>query len=207
MDDSSEASHNKLVVAAGGESKDADSKRPISRPISIAASCVKMPPPLVPRGHNGNHSPSSTSMSSTPSAEGSSSQSEYFSYEPDDQTGSLKATPRTSMETSRPFSDWKPSLGTDYEILQSLKVGERFDEQVAVFEGILSKKRRRRGTGFQKVIFLFQHSGPLLCSSSLFSFQRFCRLDQGYLLYAKNRADVSFVLLTLAMASVCCAIN
>ncbi|OQV19046.1 Oxysterol-binding protein-related protein 3 [Hypsibius exemplaris] len=180
-----------FVAEVNNNTTNAKDVRPISLPITIsssslasassssvpnnnnnkmpAASSSAMPGRRVP-AHNGSHSPSSNSMSSTPSGDGSSSQSEYFSYEPTaERTGSLKATPTRHHATEKTFAEWKPSLGTEYEILQSLKVGERFDEQVAVFEGILSKKRRRRGTGFQK---------------------RYCRLDQGYLLYAKNRADM-----------------
>lgn len=122
--------------------------RPISRPNSIATDITNRTAQRTPNRRNDAQSPSSCASmsSSTPSGEGSSSQSEYFSYEADD-LGSLK----TATKPARTFEEWKPTLGTNYEILQSLKVGEKFDEQVPVFEGFLSKKRRRRGTGFQKV--------------------------------------------------------
>ncbi|XP_055347051.1 oxysterol-binding protein-related protein 3-like isoform X2 [Paramacrobiotus metropolitanus] len=112
------------------------------------------------------HSPSSVSMSSsTPSGEGSSSQSEYFSYEAEESGGSIKPSPVGLFDDSRA----NQTVGTDYEIIKGLRVGETFEKVVPVFEGLLSKKRRRRGTGFQK---------------------RFCRLEEGYLIYAKNRGEM-----------------
>ena len=133
---------------------DSHAMRTISRPITISegfqattlSTMVSQSLPIPGAGSSGAESPSSNSMSSTPSMEGSSSQSEYFSYDPTDSR-------KVSLKIASPQLQrgWKPSLDAEYEILQSLRVGERFDEQVAVFEGILSKKRRRRGTGFQKV--------------------------------------------------------
>ena len=180
-----DAFHNSTAAAAtatatvvnAATEKDPAESRPITLPIPISASSsssgltstMKVAPvglrQALPPGP-GSHSPSSSNSvsSSTPSADGSSSQSEYFSYEPDERTGSLKATPRgdtnvTANATTLPTdnTEWRPSLGTDYQLLQSLKVGERFDEHVTVFEGVLSKKRRRRGTGFQKVTFSHCH--------------------------------------------------